>query len=234
MTSPKPGPGTPSRGRDIPVWLRPIFGAVGGLYARQSSRLAPPDDGSARTSAVLLLFGESDGQPDILLTERASSLRRHPGQAAFPGGAADPQDAGPADTAVREGTEETGLDPSGIDVLALLPPWWIPVSNYLVTPVLAWWRRPSAVRVVDPAEVASVHRVRLSELLKPDNRLQVRHPSGFTGPAFRVNRLLIWGFTAGVLSQLFEAAGVDEPWDHTLIQPLSDSLGREPDDRGVL
>lgn len=203
----------------LPDWMRPIVSAAD-HEPEHFSPFAPPADASVRPSAVLLLFGETDERPDILLTERATTLRSHAGQVSFPGGAIDPDDDGPVGTAVREGAEETGLDPSGVDVLSTLPTLWIPVSNFAVTPVLAWWRRPSPVNVVDPGEVASVHRVPLEQLLDPANRFQVRHPSGTTGPAFRAGSLLVWGFTALVLSRLFEVAGMERPWDRSRVEAL--------------
>ena len=80
-----------------------------------------------------------------------------------------------------------------------------------MTPVLAWWREPSPVFVRDPAEVASVHRVPLSELLDPANRLRVRHPLGYVGPAFTVSGMLVWGFTAMVLDRLLAARRLGDP-----------------------
>jgi 8-oxo-dGTP pyrophosphatase MutT (NUDIX family) len=201
---------------NLPHWLRPIAD-VTNVQAEDFTNFTPPANGSARPSAVLLLFGESGGRPDVLLTERANGLRSHAGQVSFPGGTIDPDDDGPAGAALREGVEETGLDPVGVDILGTLPTLWIPFTNYAVTPVLAWWRRPSPVRVIDPGEVASVHRVPLDHLLDPANRLQVRHPSGTIGPAFRVGELLVWGFTAGVLARVFEVAELDKPWDRTRI-----------------
>lgn len=194
-----------------PAWMEPLVDAATSP-AHTFSRFVPPADGSARPSAVLLLFGETDGRPDIVLTERANGMRNHAGQVSFPGGAIDPEDHGPVDAALREAVEETGLDPSGVDVLATLPTLWIPVTNYAVTPVLAWWRIPTPIRAVDPSEVASVHRVFLDELLDPANRIRYRHPSGAYGPAFRVGGLVVWGFTAGVLARLFELAGLERPW----------------------
>ena len=112
---------------------------------------------------------------------------------------------------MREAREETGLDPAGIDVLATLPALWLPAGGYVVTPVLAWWRTPSPVAVVDVAEVASVHRIPVAQFVDPDNRLRVYHPSGHLGPAFRVHGLLVLGFTAGILSGVLEAGGRCRP-----------------------
>lgn len=216
--------------RQPPQWLRGLAAATDyGELAALSRHLAPGDI-EARRSAVLMLFGNGqDGlgrsrqdqdEPgvDVLLIERAHTLRSHPGQPAFPGGAIDPDDAGPEDAALREAVEETGLDPSGVEVLATFPDLWLPPSGFVVTPVLGWWREPTPVRVMDPAEVASVHRVPVSELINPDHRLRVRHRSGFVGPAFRVRGLLVWGFTAGILSALLDSAGLAMPWDEGRIE----------------
>ncbi|NDL60442.1 NUDIX hydrolase [Phytoactinopolyspora mesophila] len=205
----------------VPAWLRKITDAVADTPAEHLSVFTPPADGTARPASILMLFGESNGRPDVLLTQRASSLRSHAGQVSFPGGTIDPEDDGPVDAALREGAEETGLDPAGVDVLLVLPTLWIPVTNYAVAPVLAWWREPSPVGVVDASEVESVHRIPLDHLLDPANRLQVRHPSGITGPAFRVADLLVWGFTAGLLARLFDISGIDKPWDRTRVEELS-------------
>jgi 8-oxo-dGTP pyrophosphatase MutT (NUDIX family) len=156
----------------------------------------------------------------VLVLQRAVTMRSHAGQPAFPGGAADPDDSGPAATALREAAEEVGLDPDTVTVVAELPTLWIPVSNFLVTPVLAWWHEPHEVGPVALAEVQAVARVPVAELVDPANRLQVRHPSGFTSPAFAVRDMLIWGFTAVVLSTLLELAGWAQPWQSDRIEDL--------------
>jgi 8-oxo-dGTP pyrophosphatase MutT (NUDIX family) len=202
-----------------PGWIRPLVAAVRGLRPEDVSRVAPPAEGG-RAGAVLMLFGHDVAGPDVLLIERAHDMRSHAGQPAFPGGGVDPEDDGPVAAALREAAEETGLDPAGVDVLATVPPLWLPPSGFLVTPVLAWWREPSAVGVQDPREVASVHRVTLAELLDPANRLSVRHPSGYVGPAFAVRGLLVWGFTGGLLARLFSVAGWERPWDSGRVEDL--------------
>ncbi|WP_116022640.1 NUDIX hydrolase [Thermomonospora umbrina] len=180
--------------------------------------LRPPVE--ARPAAVLLLFGEGPDGPDVLLTQRAATLSKHAGQPAFPGGRIDPEDDGPVAAALREAYEETGLDPTGCDVVATLPELFLSFSGYRITPVAAWWREPSSVAPGHPGEVASVARVPMNELTDPANRLNVRHPSGFAGPAFRVRGMLVWGFTAMLLSSALQVGGWDRPWDTSRTEDL--------------
>ncbi|MBD0293386.1 MAG: CoA pyrophosphatase [Jiangellaceae bacterium] len=215
-----------SRSGSVPGWLCGIVDAVADVRAEQLSREPLPRDGDGRAAAVLVLFGESAQHgADVLLIERASGLRSHAGTPAFPGGVIDPDDHGPVGAALREAHEETGLHPDGVDVLATLPELWLRAGGYVVTPVLAWWRAPSAVQVVDPVEVAAVHRVPLAQLVDPANRLRVRHSSGYVGQAFRVGNLLVWGFTAALLGGLLEAGGLARPWDRDRVESLPEPQG---------
>ncbi|BEP12867.1 CoA pyrophosphatase [Acidothermaceae bacterium B102] len=203
----------------LPAWLQQLAEAAPGLTGEQLSRHLPPDHGG-RESAILVLFGDGPYGPDVLLIERAATLRSHAGQPAFPGGALDPGDASPAAAALREAVEETGLDPHGVEILAELPSLWLPPSGFVVAPVLAWWREPSVVGPVDPAECAAVARIPIADLVDPANRLRVRHPAGYVGPAFEVGGMLVWGFTAGLLDRLLELAGWALPWDATRLRDL--------------
>ena len=206
-----------------PDWLRPLLSAVKDITVHDLTRFAPPEE-ETRQSAVLILFGEGADGADVLLIERAHDMRSHAGQPAFPGGGVDEADEGPIEAALREANEETGLDPSGVDVLAQLPDLWVPPSGFVVTPVLGWWRAPSPVSVVDAAEVASVHRVPLSELTDPANRFRVQHPSGYVGPAFGVRDLVVWGFTGGLLDRLIYLGGWERAWDRSRVEPLGGPL----------
>lgn len=185
----------------------------------------------ARRAAVLILFGRLDEVPaahpaptvpsdlDVLFVQRADTLRKHPGQIAFPGGTIDDTDAGPSAAALREAVEETGLDPDGVQLLGVLPDAELPVTNFLVTPVLGWWARESEVFAVDPAESSTVFRTPVADLLDPANRVTAvveRDGQRFSSPAFAVAGGFIWGFTAIVLDRLFNDLGWTLPWDASI------------------
>lgn len=194
-----------------------------------------PGMARARRAAVLVLFGRdttigtagetmiAPEQVDVLLLQRASTLRHHPRQIGFPGGRLEPGDAGPASAAVREAVEETGLDPAGLELFDPLPELPLAVSNHLVTPVPAWWLRPSLISAVSDTETAEVFRMPVAALLDPANRVSVQRVRGMSiprTPAFQVEGRLVWGFTAIVLAGMFDALGWAQPWDEgRLIEP---------------
>lgn len=209
----------------LPSWLRPFADLSRTVRPEQLSRFLPPERGG-RESAVLVLFGEGEDGPDVLLLQRAGTLRKHAGQPAFPGGAIDPGDAGPVGAALREAHEETGLDPECVEVFGTLPSLYIPVSNFIVTPVLAWWRDDCPVAPVDAGEVARVVRVPLGDLVDPANRARLRHPTGHHGPAFLVENMVVWGFTAGLLDRILAFAGWERPWDQDRHVELSEAEWR--------
>lgn len=194
----------------VPAWLHELAAAAGTTPV--ASQLLPPASGG-RPSAVLVLFGDGPAGPDLLFIQRSEGLRLHAGQPAFPGGAIDDGDDGPAGAALREAVEEVGLDPAGVDVVANLPELFIERTGFRVVPVLAWWRQPSAVAPVDAGEVAAVERVTVAELADPEVRLRVRVRDGRTTPAFRVRGMLIWGFTAAIVDRLLVVGGWEKPWD---------------------
>jgi 8-oxo-dGTP pyrophosphatase MutT (NUDIX family) len=200
-----------------PSWLAAL--ARSAVQMAVPRGLAPPP-GGGRPSAVFVLFGEGPAGPDLLLVQRSDSMRRHAGQAAFPGGVIDAGDAGPAAAALREASEEALVEPSGVQVLGILPELFIARSGFSVTPVLAWWRRPVPVRPGDPAEVAAVARVAVAEFADPANRLTIRYPNGYSGPAFRAGRMLVWGFTALVVDRLLALGGWELSWDASQAEEL--------------
>ncbi|OFB36459.1 coenzyme A pyrophosphatase [Mycolicibacterium sp. (ex Dasyatis americana)] len=239
-----------------PAWLKPLvdnLDRVPDAYRRR----VPPEvlagiveannqaalAGARRDAAVLVLFsGPTDGAPptppeetDLLVTVRASSLRHHAGQAAFPGGAADPGDEGPVGTAFREAWEETGIDTSRLYPLATMEKMFIPPSGFHVVPVLAYSPDPGPVAVVNESETAVVARVPVRAFINPENRLMVyreANASRFAGPAFLLNEMLVWGFTGQVISAILDVAGWAKPWNTEDVRGLDDAMALVGHDNG--
>jgi 8-oxo-dGTP pyrophosphatase MutT (NUDIX family) len=210
-----------SRDGQVPRWLTDLASS-----ARQMdvpAGLAPPP-GGGRRAAILILFGTGPGGPDLLVVERSQTLRRHAGQPAFPGGVIDADDDGPVGAALREAAEEAGVEPSGVQVVGLLPDLYISRTGYQVSPVLAWWRDPGPVAPGDPAEIASVARIPVAQLADPATRLMIRYPNGMGGPAFQAGAMLIWGFTAFVLDRLLALGGWERPWDAATLVDVPDGF----------
>lgn len=209
-----------------PDWVERLAAAADAPQAHRLARrlAAVAGSGDARSSAVLLCFAEHrDGRPpnvDVLLMQRASTLRSHPGQVSFPGGRTDPGDLDAPATALREAAEEVGLRPASITVIGQLPALDLNVTGFRVTPVLAWWHAPHPVGVVDAAEVARVERVPVAELVEPTNRFEVAHPSGRVGPGFAAGGLFVWGFTAFLLDTVLDLAGWARNWDRAALRPV--------------
>ncbi|MGD9622441.1 MAG: CoA pyrophosphatase [Mycolicibacterium sp.] len=245
--------GEPSPAGDLipaaaPPWLTPLVerpGAVRSAYRRRvpadvlaaltAANATAALTGARRDAAVLVLFsGPKGGSPgmlpddaDLLVTVRASTLRHHAGQAAFPGGATDPGDDGPVHTALREAVEETGLDVNRLHPLATLERLFIPPSGFHVVPVLAYSPDPGPVCVVDSAETAMVARVPVRAFVNPKNRITVykRGTSRrFAGPAFLLNEMLVWGFTGQIIAALLDVAGWAVPWDVDNVCELNDAM----------
>lgn len=231
-----------------PPWLAPLVtrpDAVKSAYRRRvpaevlaalsAANAAAAMTGARRDAAVLVLFsGPADGAPgtlpddaDLLVTVRASTLRHHAGQAAFPGGAADPGDDGPVHTALREATEETGIDPTRLRPLATLERMFIPPSGFHVVPVLSYSPDPGPVAVVDSSETALVARVPVRAFVNPENRIMVyrrENTRRSAGPAFLLNEMVVWGFTGQIIAAMLDVAGWAKPWDTDNVRELNDAM----------
>lgn len=209
-----------------PIWLVQAIPTLLADLPDWFTRFAPPED-VTRRSAVLMLLGERPGTRDaeggpvveIVLTERSAGLRSHASQVSLPGGKLDPgEDAETA--AVREGTEEVGLDPASVDVLGVFPDLYLTPSSNAVTPVLAWWREPHDLHIASPVEVAAIERVAVRDLADPANRFTVRVGDEYEGVGFDVHGLFVWGFTAHLLAILLDAGRQTQDWDEGVVRGL--------------
>ena len=210
----------------LPDWLVPVRDRLRAVRAEDLSSFVPPEEPKPREGAVLVLFGDGPDGPDLLLTERAHTMRSQPGQVSFPGGSLDHEET-PVDGALREAQEETGLDPAEVEVFAVLPRVWLPPRNFAVTPVLGYWHEPDPLEVTNPREVHAIFREPLEHLLDPAYRFSVKHPLGWQGPGWLVGPdkdVVLWGFTAGIIDSLFDFVGWTRPWDDTDVRTLPDHL----------
>lgn len=161
---------------------------------------ARPDVRARRQAAVLVAVTDAES---LILTRRATHLRHHPGQIAFPGGRIETTDASPIAAALRESEEEIGLAPAQVTVLATLPPLGT-ISDFHVTPVLGRIRADVTLRA-NPQEVTEILTVPLAVVLRRAHYRTLtvlRHgrPQPIRFCWYR--QTLIWGMTAAVLYDL--------------------------------
>jgi 8-oxo-dGTP pyrophosphatase MutT (NUDIX family) len=177
-------------------------------------RWAPPaSDVPGRPAAVLVLvYPDAAGDARVVLIERPTEDgRHHSGEVSFPGGKAEPDDPDPVATALREATEEVGLDPdvAGVRVVGILDRFWIPVSDFSVTPVVAISPgRPELVAA--PSEVVRILEPPLARFLPDAPITTVQRTIGgwhVRYGHYEVDGLSVWGATARVLSQLGAVIG---------------------------
>jgi len=158
-----------------------------------------------RDAAVLVALCDSARGTELFLTKRASGLKHHPGQIAFPGGKVDAADAGSVDAALREAEEEIALPRRSVDVLGMMPAHET-VTGFSVSPVLGWVRDTFEPKP-ETGEVDEVFTVPLSFVLDPTNYIiEARYYRGVRRQFFTVpyGPYYIWGATARMLRALAE------------------------------
>jgi 8-oxo-dGTP pyrophosphatase MutT (NUDIX family) len=187
---------------DREEWLIP------GLTAAESRKYREFFPADPIPAAVLIPIIEREPEPTVLLTQRATQLRHHPGQISFPGGRLDREDVSPQAAALREAWEEIGLDPKLIEVVGYLPDH-IVISGFRVTPVVGFVR-PEFGLLLQAEEVEDTFEVPLAYLFEPANHRPRRRRFGFGRGETEVElcdipygERNIWGATAGMLMTLY-------------------------------
>jgi len=160
-----------------------------------------------KISAVLaLVYPNEKLEPTMVLTLRQSYKGVHSGQISFAGGKKDEQDISLKHTALREAREEIGISEDEVQVLTELSNLYIPPSNFLVYPFLAYVdSKPNFI--TDEAEVASI--IEFNPFLLVDEQVKSKmmiekHPSGnnVTAPYYQIQEHKVWGATAIILSEI--------------------------------
>lgn len=157
-----------------------------------------------KCAAVLVPLLKEQGEWHLLFTRRTEHVESHKGQVSFPGGACDPGETTPEETALREAAEEIGLDPARVRVLGRLPSM-ITVTHFRVTPVVGAIEWPTVLRV-STIEVARVFTIPLAWLADPQNRWEFYRPDRGALLAYHpYDGELLWGATARMTLMLLEA-----------------------------
>jgi 8-oxo-dGTP pyrophosphatase MutT (NUDIX family) len=190
----------------LPPAAEVLMPVILGDTVRSRPWVSPGGRPGRPAGVLVLLYPDAAGVARVVLTERATRDGHHSGEVSFPGGRAEPGDADIRATALREATEEIALDPvaAGVRVVGLLERFWIPVSDFDVTPVVAL----AAVRptlAASPAEVARIVEPEIARFL-PDAPVAIVERTVGDWPlrygAYEVDGLSVWGATARILSQL--------------------------------
>lgn len=164
-------------------------------------------------SAVLILIyiDKISNRPHIVLTLRSKQLRNHSGQVSFPGGKMDKADKNLEETALREASEEIGIDRNlNIEIIGKLSPLLIPITGFKVYPIVAFISEMPKF-IINPNEVEKLLLVAVDDLVSTANVKEkvfakTSSSKGHQAPYFEVNGVEIWGATAMILSELIITA----------------------------
>jgi 8-oxo-dGTP pyrophosphatase MutT (NUDIX family) len=160
-----------------------------------------------RKAAVLLALFEDNAHLSLAFIRRASTLRAHSGEIAFPGGSVDASDLSPVMTALREAEEEIGLDRARVAVLGLLPTVFTVVSNFLITPVVGFLPHGLGTLHLQSSEVAELILAPLRSLVDPaiaHTEEWMRSGSARTVHFYDYGPYRIWGATGRILHTLLQ------------------------------
>nr|WP_315166845.1 CoA pyrophosphatase [uncultured Flavobacterium sp.] len=164
-------------------------------------------DENPRIAAVMMLFYPKNDKTHLVLILRNSYKGVHSAQIAFPGGKFEQQDENYETTALRETHEEVGIQPDKIEIIKTFTELYIPPSNFMVHPFLGICKEQITFSP-DPSEVADIIELPLSVFLSDaiivDTKLTTSYANNISVPAFEIEKHMVWGATAMMLSELKE------------------------------
>ncbi len=158
----------------------------------------------AREAAVLILLFPHHGSVHTVFMQRPDYKGIHGGQISFPGGKRENSDSDLIQTALREASEETGVQSNDISVINTLTPLYIPVSNTIVTPVAGWMKKKPEFNH-HPGEVVFLFDAEIKRFLDPSivriKPMEI-HKTNIDIKYFDYDGNVIWGATAMMLHEL--------------------------------
>jgi 8-oxo-dGTP pyrophosphatase MutT (NUDIX family) len=163
------------------------------------------DLNTVKKSGVLILFYKKEEETHLVLIQRPIYNGTHSGQIAFPGGKVEESDKDIIHTALREANEEVGVEMNDVEVLGKLSDVYIPVSNFLVTPVVGVINYAPTF-IPELREVAEIVELRVGHLIQVEtlrlNSIKLSNGLVMKVPTFEFNQKIIWGATALMLNEL--------------------------------
>jgi 8-oxo-dGTP pyrophosphatase MutT (NUDIX family) len=181
-------------------------------------KLTPSEEqrNQMKHSAVLVLLQEGVQGIEVLFTQRKMNLKHHPGQISFPGGRRDASDRNAVETALRETSEEIGIEVSKIEIIGQLSPVFVMVSNYWVEPIVGYLRNHQTPKI-NPEEVETVFAQSFDRFVTKNfqkTALVETNSGPLEVPCYEVDSFRIWGATAMILAEL--TGRVSDFWDHRM------------------
>ena len=181
---------------------------------RKASDIKALEGSETKKAAVLILIENNQNQAEIVFILRSTYNGTHSGQISFPGGKREKGDSDYLETALRETEEEIGINRTDLKVMGALSPIYIPPSNFLVYPFVAFSHSVLNKRA-EEKEVANIYTINLEQLFAKETlkETNINHSSGqvYKVPAFNINGLKIWGATAMILAELKHVVAYSSP-----------------------
>jgi len=172
----------------------------------RSIQFNPPEN--AKEAATMLCLYEKENSIQTIFIKRATHERdKHPGQISFPGGRIE-KDESIQQAALREVYEEIGIEAEYLQILGNLTPIYIPVSNFVVYPTVAWLTHSDIKMVRQESEVASIHKISIDSFLDERVLTTKKHRTFadfmIEAPCFVVEDIVIWGATSMILNEFLD------------------------------